>query len=488
MKIIISWLAFNNDFIGGHASTDGPTYSFHKNYFKKENYDKHLLLSAAKGDDIRTVHLCNLIRKDFKDHPIEEKYLDIKDVINLTEIRQKVASLLEEYKEYEIDIFFSPGTSIMQLAWYICHSSLTHINTRLIQTRRPEHSKDKPDLDIIQVEKSDIPHSLLTKQKSSNKPEHSKEADYLITRSIDRIYENARKVAEAPGVHALILGASGTGKEHLANFIHKNSIRNGKSFIAVNCSSLTDELLISYLFGHKKGAYTGAIENRKGIFEEADGGTVFLDEIGDISPFMQQSLLRVLQEGEITPLGEIKAKKVNVRIIAATHRNLAEFCEKEKFRWDLYYRLSTAELELPTLEERGVKEKEELIKFFIKKLMKDLNKKHPLTFSKEVKEALFTYSYPGNIREMINILSSLYVFSDKGEALQLSQLPKRVLQAKENDSLHWKDVEKKHIIRILKIHKGNLTQTGKTIGYGSINTIKKKIKEYELESLIDDLK
>ena len=488
MKILISWLAYAHDFKEGNAITGGPTYSFHKDYYKKEKYGKHILLSGEKEDDLRLIHLCQLLRKDFKDHEVEEKYMNIQDVISLTEIRPKVASLLEEHKEHEIDIFFSPGTSIMQLAWYICHSSMLHIKTRLIQTRPQEHKKGKPDFDIIQVEKSDIPNSLLTKQISGGKTEYFEETDYLFTDSIKPVYENARKVAEAPGVHVLILGASGTGKEHLANFIHKYSARSGRPFVPVNCSSLTDELLNSHLFGHKRGAYTGAVEDRKGIFEEADGGTVFLDEIGDISPFMQQSLLRVLQEGEILPLGETKAKKVNVRIIAATHRNLVELCEKEKFRWDLYYRLSTAELELPSLEERGTKEKEELINFFIKKLKKDLKRNCILSLTKEIKEVLYNYSFPGNIREMVNILSSLYVFCEQGEVKTLSQLPKRILQAKEKDSLHWKDVEKKHIIRVLKIHQGNLTRTGKAIGYGSINTTKKKIKEYGLENLIGELK
>lgn len=167
-------------------------------------------------------------------------------------------------------------------------------------------------------------------------------------------------------------------------------------------------------------------KDNKGIFEDANNGTIFLDEIGDVSPLMQQSLLRVLQSDEIQPLGSNKIKKVNVRIICATNQNLIKKCQEGRFRWDLYYRISNAELELPSLKERGQKEKAILVKYFIKKLKKDINKKSLLKLSREVDEAIMHYSFPGNVRELINTLATLYVFSEEVKIDNLDRLPRRL--------------------------------------------------------------
>ncbi|WP_169705262.1 sigma-54 factor interaction domain-containing protein [Runella slithyformis] len=148
------------------------------------------------------------------------------------------------------------------------------------------------------------------------------------------VYQRAYRIVQADGITTLIPGATGTGKEHLARYIHTNSARHAAAFVSVNCSAFTDSLLESRLFGHKKGSFTGADADHQGFFEQAEGGTLFLDEIGDIPSYMPQTLLRVLQEKEILPMGG-KAKKVNVRVIAATHPNLHECCEKGTFRWAL---------------------------------------------------------------------------------------------------------------------------------------------------------
>jgi transcriptional regulator with PAS, ATPase and Fis domain len=477
-RLLISWLAFNNDFekstdnrIVG-ASKKGPTFQFHEFFYE---HDKHVILYNSK-DDTRAEFLGALLRSAFPDHTVELRPLKLESVIDLTEIRQKVAAVLEEHKSEAIDIFFSPGTSIMQLAWYICHTSLSHINTRLIQTQAGSHRKDgQPQLIGIQVEKSNTPISLLSKQTDSDL---ITDDEYCFTESIKPVYERARMVAEADGISTLILGASGTGKEHLAHTIHKGSVRKSKPFLAVNCSSLGDELLASTLFGHKKGSFTGADKDKRGYFEEADGGTIFLDEIGDISPYMQQSLLRVLQNGEITAVGDTKTKKVNVRVIAATHKDLVGLCEKEKFRWDLYYRLAVAELELPTLQERGQAEKKELLAYFLESQKSRFNRKKKLKLSPEVEAELLTYPFPGNVRELENLVSSLYVFTEGDTVSSLDQLPKRFLQQKETYSLCWKDVEKAHIEKVLTFFGNNKRKAIKALGYKSINTLNSRIKEY----------
>jgi len=267
----------------------------------------------------------------------------------------------------------------------------------------------------------------------------------------------------------------------LSYHLHQSSNRNTKNFISINCSALGDSLLESRLFEYVKGAFTDAKEDKKGLFEEANGGTIFVDEIGDISPFMQQSLLRVLQSGEILPIGATKAKKIDVRIVAATHKNLETMCEEGTFRWDLYYRLSVIELYLPTLQERGVDEKRELIDFFLSKIQKEMKKTKRLKLHKEALQILLDYPFRGNIRELENVITNLYVFCE-GE-IQISDLPRKLSQriANPETSFKWKDVEKALIIKTLNFHKGSQAKASEAIGFGSINTFKSKVKEYGIE-------
>jgi transcriptional regulator with PAS, ATPase and Fis domain len=485
MKILISWVAFNNDFIKGSGNVDkdnSPNYLFHKYFF--QDYDKHIILSAAKEDDIRINFLVAAIRNDFKNHNIEECYLNISDVIDLDEIKTKIESKLLEFSNEEIDIFFSPGTSIMQVTWYILHTSLG-LRTRLLQTRPAIKSKSgQVELIEIKSEQSSIPVTAILKEKNISAKERTYELmdDFLLTASIKSVYERAFKIAQTDNVTTLITGESGTGKEHLSRFIHANSIRKKQNFIAVNCSSLNDSLLESRLFGYLKGSFTGATDDKKGIFEQADGGTIFLDEFGDISPYMQQSLLRVLQEKEITPIGG-KSKKINVRIIAATNKNLTQICKKGEFRWDLFYRLAIAELELPALRNRGKQEINELLNFFLKMKKKELKKHKVLKINKEALQHILAYPFPGNIRELENFIESLYVFCE--DIVSPKDLAERFLQVDENTSLRWQDVEKMHIMKVLKLYDGNQRQTCLALGYKSINTLKSKLNQYRIDSNFD---
>lgn len=196
----------------------------------------------------------------------------------------------------------------------------------------------------------------------------------------------------------LVMGESGTGKELVARAIHDNSPRRTKKFIAVNCGALAENLLESELFGHLKGAFTGAISEKRGLFEEATGGTLFLDEIGDISPALQIKLLRVLQECEVKPVGATDSRKVDVRLIAATHRDLEALARAGKFRDDLYYRLKVISIELPPLRER-MEDLPDLVGHFLA-IYSDKNKKSISHISEEAMALLKSYSWPGNIREL----------------------------------------------------------------------------------------
>lgn len=217
-------------------------------------------------------------------------------------------------------------------------------------------------------------------------------------------------------ISILLTGETGTGKELIARAIHYNSPRKDKLFVAENCGAIPDTLLESRLFGHKKGAFTGAVKDQKGLFEIANGGTIFLDEIGDTSLSFQQRLLRVLQEGEITPLGSEKSMKVNVRLIAATNKNLEEEIRAGRFREDLYYRLNVIHIHLPPLRER----KEDLpllVEFLVKKYALKMGKEIP-PIDPSFIEALEAMSFPGNIRELENIIQRSLALLDQGQPLK----------------------------------------------------------------------
>jgi DNA-binding NtrC family response regulator len=231
------------------------------------------------------------------------------------------------------------------------------------------------------------------------------------------------------------------------------------------------------LFGFKKGAFTGAEKDTLGIFQKADGGTVFLDEIGDISPYMQQALLRVLQEKETTPVGGTPVK-VDVRIIAATNKDLVQQCKNENFRWDLYYRLNVAPLELPSLQERGKDEIKELITFFIKQKKETLKKNDELTLSKKALKLLSDYGFPGNIRELENLIERLYVFSE--DEVTVDDIPQFIKENDSHKSMLLEVMEKQHIKYVMNLYKGNQTQAAKAMGI-ALNTLKNKMGKYGLE-------
>jgi transcriptional regulator with GAF, ATPase, and Fis domain len=218
----------------------------------------------------------------------------------------------------------------------------------------------------------------------------------------------------------LLLGESGTGKELLARAIHERSPRAGRRFVPVNCSALTDTLLESELFGHVRGAFTGAGASRVGVFEEASSGTLFLDEIGDVSAATQVRLLRALQEGEIKPVGSTEIRKVDVRIVAATNRDLEGAVRAGTFRQDLFYRLNVVAVELPPLRRRP-EDIPLLVDHFLRRYAAKFGK-NVTRIEPEVLEALFAYSWPGNVRELENVVQRAVVLA-AGESLTVQSLP-----------------------------------------------------------------
>jgi formate hydrogenlyase transcriptional activator len=269
-----------------------------------------------------------------------------------------------------------------------------------------------------------------------------------ISKKFQRVLQQIEQVAETD-VTVLVTGESGTGKELIARAVHNISNRRNKPLVKVNCAALPVNLIESELFGHERGAFTGAMERKIGRFELADGGTIFLDEIGELPVELQAKLLRVLQEGEFERLGSPKTMKVNVRVIAATNRNLEAAIEKKEFREDLYYRLNVFPIALPPLRER----KEDipfLIKHFCQKHEAKIGKK-VTTIPSKVMDALTAYNWPGNIRELENIMERALILSRNGTIEYGDWMPMaKEVAASKSKLLRLDDVEKEHILEVLK--------------------------------------
>jgi two-component system NtrC family response regulator len=285
----------------------------------------------------------------------------------------------------------------------------------------------------------------------------------------------------------LILGESGTGKELIARAIHYSSRRADQPLVKVNCAALPENLLESELFGHEKGAFTGAVARRIGRFEQADQGSIFLDEIGDLSPSLQVKLLRVLQEKEFERLGSSQTLKSDVRVIAATHCNLEESIQRGKFREDLYYRLNVVTISLPPLRNR----KEDilpLLEHFLKKYNRE-NQKNIVSLSKEARDLLMNYHYPGNVRELENIVERAVVLC-RGETLSIQDLPLNLREGKEEAALEriresrnlpaaLEEVERQMIAEALEKNSGVQTKAAGDLGI-SERVLRYKIKKYKI--------
>ena len=281
-------------------------------------------------------------------------------------------------------------------------------------------------------------------------------------------------------VPVLLTGETGTGKEVFAQSIHRNSPRKNKNFIAINCSAFSKELLESEIFGHKAGSFTGAIKDKKGLFEEANNGTLFLDEIGEMAFELQAKLLRVLEIGEYIKVGDTKPTKVDIRIISATNRDLKKEIENGNFREDLFYRLSVFQIHLPPLRERKG-DIRLLADAFIQRFTKQLNKSIEKV-SSEYLNALESAEWKGNVRELRNVVERSLIVCDK--QLTLQDLPiemqtncKEHLNEKNYSEFELAAMEKRHIAKVLQYTNGNKTEASRLLKIG-LTTLYRKIEEY----------
>lgn len=295
--------------------------------------------------------------------------------------------------------------------------------------------------------------------------------------------ELARKVS-GTDVPVLLTGETGTGKEVFAQSIHRNSSRGKKTFVAVNCSAFSKELLESEMFGHKAGSFTGALKDKKGLFEEADKGTIFLDEIGEMAFDLQAKLLRILECGEYIKIGDTKVTKVNVRIIAATNRDLKKEIEESRFREDLFYRLSVFQIHLPPLRERG-EDIELYVSSFIRMFEAKVGK-HIADIDREYLDALKRHVWKGNVRELRNVIERSMIITS-GDRLVMTDLPVELQSSQVSKSggrvfsdFELANIEKNHIRKVLQYTGGNKTEAARLMHIG-LTTLYRKIEEYDIK-------
>lgn len=371
---------------------------------------------------------------------------------------------------------FSPQELNLIVKRALEHYEMENENIKLYQELQKAHQNLERDYQQLQKE--------ITKREIHNQIIGTSPAIQKIFNDIERI--------STSDITALIIGETGTGKELIARAIHKRSPRKDKKFVVQDCGSIPDSLLESELFGHKKGSFTGAVSDKRGLLEIADGGTIFLDEIGETSPAMQIRLLRFLQEGEIRPVGSETTRKVDVRIISATHRNLLHAIKEDSFRSDFYYRISTYPISIPPLRIRR-----EDIPLLAAHFLSQGNKKNPganKRLSREAINLLLLYDFPGNVRELENEIERAAAMAHNSDLILPDHLSDRIRETQYNTSEFKvpfankggklremvEHLEQEVIEKTIIHHKGNKTKTASELGLSRLG-LRKKMIRYGLE-------
>lgn len=467
------------------------------------DYSRIILLADQKDEDIAA--FSGWLEANSAPKPKIER-VSLTSPTNFREIYEAAKRVLEEFAARhgttdELTIHLSPGTPAMQAVWIIL--GRTRTSARLIQSS-PQKGVEEPDIPFdIAAEFIPVLVSAADKRRREESGEKAPEAasfgDILYrSQEMDRIVRDAKKAA-LRNLPVLIEGESGTGKELFARAIHNSSPRSSAPFQVVNCGAIPSELVESEFFGHKRGAFTGATEDRIGAFDAADGGTLFLDEIGELPLTAQVTLLRALQEGEVKRVGDKSPHKVDVRIIAATNRSLLKEIVEGNFREDLYYRLAVATLDLPPLRAR-----EGDIGMLADELLMQVNESaadepgySPKTFSASAKNLIITHSWPGNVRELLNTIRRATLFADKEEitredmAHAIRPVPTSfasidgILNDDLNQNIEIEEklsrVAKHYLPRAMEKAGGNKSKAAKLLGLNSAQTLTNWLKKYGVE-------
>jgi DNA-binding NtrC family response regulator len=435
---------------------------------RKRNYEVFSVYSGSEAISVIKKNLVDLILLDMR----------LPDVDGL--------EVLRSIKEFDSDILV-----IIMTAYSDVQTAVSAMKSGAY------HYINKPfDLEEFQIliEKGLETKSLINEVRRlhrQHKTEYQNSHIHGVSPKIQSVRELIEMISKTNKTSVLIQGESGTGKELAANSIHYNSRRSSKPLMKINCSAIPDTLLESELFGYEKGAFTDAKNTKKGLFELADGGTVFLDEIGDMKPFLQSKILRVLENQTFMRVGGEREIRVDVRIIAATNRDLEALVNKGLFREDLYYRLKVMVVEMPPLRER-----EEDILLLSNLFVEGNNKEYKKRikgFSEEAKRLMIKYPWPGNIRELRNVIERAMILTDQ-EYITTKQLPFELRQTEQydpskmnsealeiTDEMSLEHMERNHISEVLKKLEWNKSKTAKALGI-SRATLRAKIKRYYLST------
>lgn len=484
-RIMFSWIGAN-DLNAVSESHDGPIHAT----LKAMDFDEvHL---AYNYSDDQIIPYLERLKSNFHQAQIQSRRFKLASPTDFSDIYSAANNLLGEKansKREERFILLSPGTPAMQAVWIL-----------LGKTRYPcSFIQSSIEQGVQQI---DIPFDISAEFTPTNSLEDVINTDVPVDAAFEDIITQSPLMLELKqratvlakhDIPVLIQGETGTGKELFATAIHNASERKQNAFVAINCGAIPSELIDSVLFGHKKGAFTGASSDSPGAFMEADGGTIFLDEFGELPKEVQVRLLRVLQSGELTPLGSNKAIHVHVRVIAATNRDLLEEMAAGKFREDLFYRVAVGILNLPPLRERAGD-----IGLLVDKLLIDINHrfttngKHKL-ISPKGRNILISHRWQGNIRELYATLIRAYVWSKtenitdtdiESVIIQMPESRESILNRNVGESFNIHDVMSEvashYITKALDESNHNLTQAAQKLGLASYQTLKGWMEKYQV--------
>jgi DNA-binding NtrC family response regulator len=486
MKILLSWIGFREDFSSNNdhivVNPNGFSVALHRDIIDQMGFDKHIILCTTDLSGkislelTRKMGLLRLFIDDqFPRHHFDfvNTGIDKSDLQDFKVIESALRSLIQTFDlTDDLHVVAGTGPTAVGMAW--CTLSLVmdkRFSLHVLQ--RPEYVHGSR---ISLLKKIDPFVSRLLDDKLKEGHLRTDLPDGIFAdEEVVAEYRKAFTYAQSSEMNVLILGETGCGKDRMAEYIFQNSPLADRKYKAINCASLPDDVLYSELFGHVKGAFTGAEQHRIGVFEECSGGTLFLDEIGDISPYMQQSLLRALEKGEIKMLGSNEIKKnVKVRVIAATNANLYQKCKDGQYRWDLYYRLSNPEIFLEPYRSRPKEKRRDIIKHYLGLLEKKWNR--PLEITPEAQKIIEEYSFPGNFREIHNTLNALFPL--RLGKIDVADLPARFLMEENRNDESYDFALKSHCNKIYKRYGYDLKATKKALGYGNITQVKKKFQEW----------
>ncbi len=508
-SIFFSWIGDHDLNFVSKNGTNGPIIALFESEFKNDFDEIHLLHDHHRRDDAEKY--MEYIKKNFK-YKKHFHYCDLKDPANYNEIYKHVKGIIEETiggsakNEFQFHFHTSPGTSQMSSIWLLLAKTIypaVLYQSYYNQSANTQHVRiaDIPfniDMEYLPDLKKAADERLI--KNWDNMPEFK--AIKYKSQIMTELVKDAAKIANHD-IPVLILGETGTGKELFAKFIHSVSARSKNKFMVLNCSAIQETTANATLFGWSKGAWTGSVGEGEGLFKQCHNGTIFLDEIGDLSLETQTKILRTLQEGEIQRVGDSRVSRVNVRIIAATNKDLFKMISEGKFREDLFFRINVGKIDLPPLRERGDDAlliaqgflKEINLKFSQDHLVYTYNDKK---FSMDTKKFILKYEWPGNVRELYHTIERACIWSDsdiiteesfKKAVTKFKKAPENLPAAANfqtplkpfNLAEKINEIKKKIISETFERTGGNKSKTAELLGYNNYQTLSYDIKTLGIE-------